>query len=143
MSEQSGGSFDLREAIDPDSQKILDGLLRKRLYVAFVRPVRTLDEQLAREINALLPKHWEWLLEQEGHGRVFAAGPFVGEDEESYSGDGMFIIQAASLSAARSIVHGDPIVASGLRTAEVRPWELNEGGLTLTVRFSNSGFELA
>lgn len=133
---------DLRDTMGPEAQKVLDGLLRKRLYVAFIRPVRPLDDELSAQITALLPQHFTWLLEQEREGRVFAAGPFIGDDGESYPGDGMFILQAGSLEEARALTAQDPINAAGLRTADVRAWELNEGGFTVTVRYSDGGFSL-
>lgn len=128
---------DLRGTMGDATRAILEGLLRRRLYVVFLHPVRPLDDELATKINALLPLHWEWMLGNEENGRVFAAGPFVGRDGESYPGDGMVIYRADSLEEAEALANADPIVVAGLRTAEVRPWELNEGGFTITVRHSN------
>ncbi len=135
-------SGDLRAGMDAQVQATLDGLLQKRLYVAFVRPVRQLDAELTRQIGALLPEHFAWVIEQERCGRLFAAGPFLGDDGNSYPGDGMFILQASSLDEATVIAQRDPITVAGLRAVEVRSWELNEGAFTLTVRFSDGRYEL-
>jgi len=136
------GSASLRDGMSDAVQSRLDGFLRQRLYVAIVRPTREVDAEFAQLLGEQLPGHWEWLLELEQQGKVFAAGPFLGDDGESYPGEGMLIFRASSLEEAREMAAGDPIIRVGLRTAEVRQWELNEGGFTVSVRYSNSRFEL-
>lgn len=133
---------DLRDSIRGDAQATLERLLRKRLYVLMLRPIRPLDDELSEQTAALLPAHFEWLFEQERQGRIFAAGPFVGEDEQTYTGEGMFIVRAGSFEEARKLAQGDPIVASGLRTAEVRAWELNEGAISVRLSYSDGTFSI-
>ncbi|HSH22010.1 MAG TPA: YciI family protein [Candidatus Caenarcaniphilales bacterium] len=133
---------DLGDSIRGDVRTTLERLLRKRLYVLMLRPIRPLDEDLAEQTAALLPAHFEWLFEQERQGRIFAAGPFLGEDEQSYTGEGMFIVRAGSLEEARELARGEPIIAHGLRTAEVRPWELNEGAISVRLSYSDGSFSI-
>jgi uncharacterized protein YciI len=67
---------------------------------------------------------------------TFAAGPFDDDAETQWSGEGMIIVRAASLAEARTIADADPMHASGVRRYRIRPWLLNEGAVTLTVRYS-------
>lgn len=140
QAEVGGALADLRDTMSGEAQEILNRLLRKRLFVSFVRPVRPLDEELAQQISDLLPAHWEWLFAQEAQGRVFAGGPFLADDLESYPGDGMIVYRAETLQEAREIAVGDPIVVAGLRTVDVRPWELNEGRLRISITFSDGTY---
>lgn len=133
---------DLRDSIRGDAQATLERLLRKRLYVLLMRPVRELDAELSEQMGELLPAHFEWVFEQERNGRMFAAGPFLGEDEQTYTGEGMFIIRAESLADARALAATDPMISGGIRTVDVRAWELNEGRVSVTVRYSDGTFSL-
>lgn len=133
---------DLRDSIRGDAHVTLERLLRKRLYVAMIRPVRPLDDELSEQIGAMLPAHFEWLFEEERKGRIFAAGPFLGENEATYTGDGMFILRAGSLGEAREVMAGEPIVQRGLRTAEVSAWELNEGAISVRISYSDGTFSI-
>jgi len=133
---------DLRDSISGDVRATLERLLRKRLYVVMVRPIRPLDSELSEQIGAMLPAHFEWLFEQERHGRLFAAGPFMGDDEQTYTGEGMFIVRAESLADAGELMAREPIVEKGLRTAEVRPWELNEGTVSVRITYSDGTFSI-
>lgn len=133
---------DLKKSIRGEAQTMLDKLLHKRLYVLMLRPIRTMDEELAEQTAGMLPAHFEWLFEQERQGRIFAAGPFLTEDEQGYNGDGMFIVRAASAADAHELAQSEPIIAAGLRTAEIRAWELNEGTVSVTVKYSDSTFEI-
>lgn len=133
---------DLRDSISDDVRATLERLLRKRLFVVMVRPIRPLDRELSDEIGAMLTAHFEWLFEQERNGRLFAAGPFLGDDEQTYNGDGMFIVRAESLADARELMAREPIVEKGLRTADVRPWELNEGTISVRITYSDGTFAI-
>jgi hypothetical protein len=48
----------------------------------------------------------------------------------------MIIVRAASVAEATAIAQADPMHRNGVRTFRVRPWLLNEGSYTLTVRYS-------
>lgn len=92
------------------------GLLAKRLYVILTEPVAGL----------------------EARGITFAAGPFADDREGDWSGEGMIIVRAESLAAARHIAETDPMHSSGVRRFRIRPWLLNEGSYTVTVRYSEA-----
>ena len=50
----------------------------------------------------------------------------------------MIIVRAASLAEAIVIAEADPMHSSGARRFHVRPWLLNEGSYTVTVRYSEA-----
>ena len=50
----------------------------------------------------------------------------------------MIIVRAASLDEARAIADADPMHSSGVRRYRIRPWLLNEGSYTVTVRYSEN-----
>lgn len=90
----------------------------------------------------MLKAHLKYQLELEEKGIMFAAGPIINDDEKTWGGEGMIIIRAPSLSAAKSIAAADPMHASGARTFTVSPWLIAEGGFTLKVRFSDGNYTL-
>ena len=109
------------------------GLLAKRLYVIFTTPTGALDA-----LKAHFPAHLDYQKDLEARGITFAAGPFADDNESAWSGEGMIIVRAASLEEAQSIAKADPMHSSGVRSFRVRPWLLNEGSVTLTVRYSHA-----
>ncbi|UUZ71142.1 YciI family protein [Polaromonas sp. P1(28)-8] len=58
-----------------------------------------------------------------------------------YTG-GLSILRASSVEEARRILAGDPFIRDGVFTVDVKKWMLMEGGLTLTVRFSDRSSRL-
>jgi len=117
------------------AQQILDasrGMLQKQVYVVHTTPTNGLGPVMAN-----LEAHLAHQCAIEASGIMVAAGPHWTEDEAHWEGDGMFVIRATSLAHAREIAASDPMHASGARRFTVRPWLINEGGLTLRVTFSN------
>ena len=119
-----------QEHIDHVSAK---GLLAKRLYVILTTPTASLDA-LAEYLGA----HLAYQKDLEARGITFAAGPFADDAEQQWSGEGMIIVRAASLAEAKAIADADPMHRSGVRRYRIRPWLLNEGSITLTVRYSEN-----
>lgn len=107
------------------------GLLAKRLYVILTMPTGGIDK-LAPHLAA----HLAYQKDLEARGITFAAGPFADDSETDWSGEGMIIVRAASLADARMIAEADPMHSSGARKFRVRPWLLNEGSYTVSVRYS-------
>ena len=108
-----------------------NGLLAKPLYVILTTPVAGLET-----LAAHLPAHLAYQKDLEARGITFAAGPFADDAEQAWSGEGMIIVRAGSVHEARAIAEADPMHSSGVRRFRVRPWLLNEGSYTLTVRYS-------
>ena len=73
---------------------------------------------------------------------MFGAGPFWNDDETEWLGEGMVIVRAASLAEAREIAAADPMHASGARSFTVRPWLMNEGTVTVKIRYSDGSREV-
>ena len=114
------------------------GVLAKPLYVIFTKPVNGLDA-----VRAQLAEHLQYQKDLEAVGITFAAGPFANESETEWSGEGMIIVRAASMQEARALAETDPMHRSGARSFQVRPWLLNEGSYTVTVRYSEPFRKLA
>jgi uncharacterized protein YciI len=132
----------LQDTMDDEARQFLSGLRRLRLHVAQTRPVRALDDELSAAISATLMEHWRWLLTGERDGWLFAAGPFLDEDG-AFPGDGMLILRADSLADAVALAEADPMVVRGLRTVEVRSWELNEGSIGMRVSLATGRYEFS
>jgi uncharacterized protein YciI len=108
------------------------GMAQKQLYVVFTTPANGLGPVMQH-----VKEHLQFQIELERRGIMFGAGPFWDEDEKHWSGDGMVIIRAESLAAARGIAEQDPMHTSGARRFTIRPWLLNEGTMTLRISFSD------
>jgi len=113
------------------------GMLQKQLYVVFTRPTNGLGPVMEN-----LETHLAYQVKLESDGIMVGAGPFWLDDEETWGGEGMVIIRAGSLAAARKIAEADPMHACGARSFEVRPWLLNEGTITVKISFSKHEREL-
>ena len=109
------------------------GMLQKELFVVFTRPSR----DKAHLILEMVKPHLEHQVRIEREGKLIAAGPFWTEDGQHHEGEGMFILRADTIEEARRIADSDPMHSSGARAYTIRPWLLNEGSMTFTVRFSD------
>lgn len=107
------------------------GVLAKPLYVIFTTPTAGLEA-----LKPVLADHLAYQKDLEARGITFAAGPFADDSETEWSGEGMIIVRAASVAEATKIAEADPMHRSGVRRFRVRPWLLNEGSYTVTVRYS-------
>jgi uncharacterized protein YciI len=112
-------------------------MLRKKLYVVLSKGVAA-PEQIAKH----LPAHLEFMIGLEKKGIVFASGPLSDPDGQQ-RGNGLTILRAAGVAAARRIAASDPFVTGGLRTFEVREWTVMEGSLGIRVNFSDQSLDVA
>ena len=123
-------------------QVILDEtptMLQMQLYVVFTTPIPENDHL----IDEVTPAHLDHQVRIEKAGHLLAAGPFWTEDEQHHTGDGMFILRAASIAEARALCDIDPMHTSGARRYTIRPWMMNEGGMTLRLSFSDQRFSIS
>ena len=118
-----------------DVRAACEGMLQLQLYAVFTKPVGGM-----KPVMAILEPHLEYQISMEKRGILFAAGPFWTDDEQEWRGEGMVVIRAENLAAARAIAAEDPMHASGVRSFEVRPWLINEGTLTLRLNHSTRSF---
>ena len=114
-----------------DILKATDGMLQKQFYVVSTSPINGLGP-----VMAVLEEHLSFLVKLGQDGILFGAGPHWADDEESWHGEGMVVLRADSLDHARQIANQDPMHSSGARKFTVRPWLLNEGGMSVQFDFS-------
>ena len=113
------------------------GLLAKKLYVVFTSPVNGLGP-----IMEVLDEHLAYQNKIQDEGIMFGAGPFSDDAEQNWDGDGMVIIRADSMAAAKEIADNDPMHKAGARSYKIRPWLLNEGKVTVDLTFSNKSMAI-
>ncbi|WP_157014267.1 YciI family protein [Mesorhizobium xinjiangense] len=113
-------------------------MLQMQLYAIFTTPTDGLGAVFAN-----LEEHLKFQVELERKGIMFAAGPMWTDDEQSWEGEGLVVIRAASREAAIEIARADPMHRSGARNFKVRPWMINEGSLTLRFDFSTQAFGMS
>lgn len=120
-----------------DIRKACEGMLSMQLYVVFTKPTNGLGPVMEN-----VEEHLKFQVSLEERGIMFGAGPFWTDDEKEWLGEGMVIIRADNIDEAREIAQSDPMHASGARSFEVRPWLLNEGTVTIKIRYSDGSREL-
>jgi uncharacterized protein YciI len=124
-------------------QAVLSGLELRlfQLYALFGDPTETWDIESELTQNTLA-KHVEFLRDLERTGIMFMGGPFRAPDYD-WNGSGMIFVRADSLAGARAVAERDPLYEAGLRSYDVRGWQLNEGRLVLTVDLDSNRIGLA
>ena len=105
-------------------------MLRHELFVVTTRPAR------GPGIQALLPEHLEYQIRLEREGHLFGAGPIYDEGADLPSA-GMIVLRAKDMAAARALADADPFHQKGLRQYTIQRWLLNEGAMTVTIRYSD------
>jgi uncharacterized protein len=117
--------------LTPAAMDMLRAMLNKPLFVALRNPA-----DLTKSAG-LLEAHLQWAVAAERRGELFASGPFVAEGAAPGSQGGMTIVRAASHDEARKILEQDPFVREGVVSIDLRKWSLMEGGITVSMRFSD------
>ncbi|WP_227270717.1 dioxygenase [Roseobacter weihaiensis] len=120
-----------------DTLKATDGTLQKQLYVVSTSLVGGLGP-----VMAVLKEHLEYLVAIGKNAVPFGAGPHWADDEESWNGEGMVILRAESLAHATKLAAQDPMHASGARRFTVRPWLLNEAGMSIQFNFATGSYSV-
>jgi uncharacterized protein YciI len=123
------------EANDAEVTSLLAPMVRHRYFALLKRALVSADE-----MEPHLALHLRYWLTVELQGKLFGSGPFVVPGQSV--GDGLTIVRAVDEAQARAIGEGDPLYAMGMRTFDLREWELREGGIRLTLRFGTSSFVL-
>ena len=120
-----------------DVMNACEGMLQKQLYVVFTTPTNGLGPVMEN-----IGPHLEYQVSLEERGIMFGAGPFWSDDETEWLGEGMVIVRASSLDEAKQIAAADPMHASGARSFTIRPWLMNEGTVTVKIRYSDGSREV-
>ncbi|MCI2810600.1 YciI family protein [Eoetvoesiella caeni] len=123
-------------SLPANAQAMMVKMLGKPLFVALRIPadLSGFSENLA--------DHLKWATQCEQRGELFASGPFVAAGGVPGALGGMSIFRASSEAQVRKILADDPFIRHGVYTAEIKKWVLMEGGMTLSVRFSDQSYVL-
>jgi uncharacterized protein len=114
---------------------LLRNMLRRRLWVALAQLVADQDSALPH-----MAEHLRWMSERAAEGVLWASGPFLSEG--TVVGDGMTIFNVATEDAARALMDDEPWTRRGLRTYQLRQWELREGRMTVELDATSSRFRI-
>ena len=113
----------MSEAVNESGQK-----LAGRIYfIIFWEPVPGAGDR-----RAVHPQHIAKVMQLEAEGRLFGAGPLLGDDGAP-NGRGMFIVRADSAEEAHAIAQADPYYVAGFRTYRLERWRRSEGAINVTV----------
>lgn len=112
-------------------------MLQKQLYAIFTTPTDGLGPVFAN-----LEEHLKYQVQIEQEGVMYAAGPLWTDDEQSWEGEGLVVVRAASRDEAVAIAERDPMHKSGARSFKVRPWLINEGTVTVRLDYSTQKFTI-
>ena len=113
------------------------GYLAKQLYAIFTTPTNGMGPVMEN-----LKAHLAYQESLDQRGIMFAAGPHWSDDAQRWDGEGLVVIRAASIAEAQQLAAEEPMHKAGARKYRVRPWLVNEGGITLKVSFATGRFEL-
>lgn len=114
------------------------GMLQKQLFAIFTTPTDGLAPVFAH-----IEEHLKFQVQIEQEGIMYAAGPLWTDDGESWEGEGLVVVRAASLQEAKAIAERDPMHRSGARSFKIRPWLINEGSVTVRLDYSTQKFTLS
>jgi uncharacterized protein len=114
---------------------LLAPMLKQRLFVA-LSTARASAEQMLPHVA----EHLDYMSSLEAKGLLFASGPFI--QPGLLVGDGLTILQTNTVEEARALMENEPLIKLGLRTFDLRPWELREGQISVTLNISRSSFSL-
>jgi uncharacterized protein YciI len=110
--------------------------LKKHFYVVLMKAVAS-----SAEMEPFVEKHLLYMLDIQNQGKLFASGPFFQEDVKV--ADGLAIFQTDTVEETRALIEAEPLTRRGLRNFEIRPWELREGRMTLTLNSSTSSYDFS
>lgn len=114
-----------------------EAMLQKQLFAIFTTPVNGMGPVFEH-----LEAHLAFQVQLERDGILYAAGPMWTDDGESWEGEGLVVVRAASREAAIRIAEGDPMHKAGAREFRVRPWMINEGTMTIRLDMSTQSFAI-
>jgi uncharacterized protein YciI len=114
---------------------LLAPMLKKTLYVAFSKAIATSDEMLNFAAD-----HLRYMNDLKDRGLPFASGPFI--QENVVVGDGLTILNTSDEAEARRLMDNEPFAKRGMRSFELRKWELREGMIPIRLRLSRTIFDL-
>ena len=115
--------------------ELLAPMLKKTLFVAISRVAAP-----ASAIEPFVAEQLAYMDGMEAQGRLWASSPFV--EEGVLVGDGLMILSTSTIEEARQAMEEEPLIKRGLRTFELKKWELREGRMDISLRASVSRYSL-
>ena len=115
--------------------ELLAPMLKKTLFVAINRVTAPTSA-----IEPFVAEHLTYMNALEAEGRLWASGPFI--EEGVLVGDGLTILSTSTSEEARQAMKEEPLIKRGLRTFELRKWELREGRIDISLCASVSRYPL-
>jgi uncharacterized protein len=115
--------------------ELLAPMLNRTLFVAINRVAAP-----ASAIEPFVAEHLAYMNSLEAAGRLWASGPFF--EEGVLVGDGLTIRSTNTIEQARQAMEEKPLIKRGLRTLELKKWELREGRMDISLRASVSRYSL-
>ena len=125
----------MSEQMQDETAALLASMLKKTLFVAMSRAVAS-----AEAIRPFIVDHLRYMNALEARDALFASGPFV--QPGVVVGDGLSIFNTTDEAEARRWMDDEPLIKRGLRTYDLRQWELREGRITVALSLSRSAVEL-
>ena len=121
--------------INQTVEQLLASMLKKTLFVAINRVVAP-----ASTIEPFVAEYLAYMNALEAEGCLWASGPFI--EEGVLVGDGLTILSTSTIEEARKAMEEEPLIKRGLRSFELRKWELREGRIDISLRASVSRYSL-
>jgi uncharacterized protein YciI len=116
-------------------EQLLAPMLKKTLFVAINHVAAP-----AGAIEPFVAEHLAYMNSLEAEGRLWASGPFI--EEGVLVRDGQTILSTSTIEEARLAMEEEPLIKPGLRSFELRKWELREGRIDISLRASVSRYSL-
>jgi uncharacterized protein len=123
------------DQIQEETAALLAPMLKKTMFVATSRAVAP-----AKAVRPFIADHLRYMNALEARGALFASGPFV--QPGVVVGDGLSIFNTGDEAEARRWMDDEPLIKRGLRTYDLRQWELREGRITVPLNLSRSAVDL-
>jgi uncharacterized protein len=124
-------------ADDPLQQiaALLAPMVKKRLWV-----VLSTAKVPSAAMEPHAAEHLKYMAGIEEKGQLWASGPFIVPGVTV--GDGLTIFNVPDKADVDRLMEDEPLTKLGMRTYEVRKWELREGRISIGLLCSQSNFTL-
>ena len=123
-----------RAALRAEAKDLRGAAYKKRFYVVLWTDSPTADDDAFIEV---LPDHFRHFGALEKDGTLFGSGPLTPPDGVAEKYEGMSIVRAESIEAARAIAEATPMVRHGLRTYELFAWDISVGRFSVSIDFKS------
>lgn len=114
---------------------LMQPMIKKTLWV-----VLSTAQVPSAQMEPHAPEHLRYMNDLEAQGLLWASGPFVVPGVTV--GDGLTIFNASDEADVRRWMDAEPLTRLGMRTYQIRKWELREGKIPVELFCSQSRFAL-